>query len=141
MEEQVRREAVLRRWFDMWLRGDGTGIGEIFAEDCEYVESWGPRYVGRKAVEHWFREWNTRGKVLTWDAGQFFHRPDETAVTWFFHNRMDDGREERFEGVTVARWDEAGKISFLQEYGCRLPHYDPYANGDTAELRNEDMWT
>ena len=58
------REAVIRQWFDMWLRQEDLGIDGMFAEDVCYIESWGPQYEGRAAVRHWFREWNARGKVL-----------------------------------------------------------------------------
>lgn len=39
MEE---REAILRRWFSMWLEGKDQGIAALFQEDALYIESWGP---------------------------------------------------------------------------------------------------
>ena len=81
------REEIIRRWFAMWLEGKDQGIREIFAEDCVYVESWGPIYHGVQAVEHWFSEWNTRGKVVTWEIRQFFHQGDQTVVEWYFRTR------------------------------------------------------
>ena len=41
------REAQVRRWFSMWLDGQDTGIGDLFAPDAVYIESWGPEYHGR----------------------------------------------------------------------------------------------
>ena len=88
MEE---REAILRRWFSMWLEGKDQGIAALFQEDALYIESWGPQYQGVEKIKHWFTEWNTRGRVLRWDMGACFHRAQETMVTWRFHCRMDDG--------------------------------------------------
>ena len=135
------REEIIRRWFAMWLEGKDQGIREIFAEDCVYVESWGPIYHGMQAVEHWFSEWNTRGKVVTWEIRQFFHQGDQTVVEWYFQDQMEDGRAENFDGVSLIRWEKDGKIGALKEFGCKLPHYDPYETGEKAQLQNEDMWT
>ena len=75
------KEKTIRLWMDMWLRGRDLGIPDIFSEDAVYTESWGPLYHGAAAIGHWFREWNTRGQVLTWDIHRFFHAGDQTAVS------------------------------------------------------------
>ena len=138
MEE---REAAVRRWFGMWLEKKDLGIGELFAGDARYIESWGPEYRGAGEIRHWFEEWNTRGTVLRWEIRGFFHRGEETAVTWYFEDRMEDGRREAFEGVSLVRWREDGKIAFLQEFGCRLRRYDPYRNGPAPEFDGEaPLW-
>ena len=111
------RERTIRLWFDMWLRAEDLGIEGIFAPDCIYVESWGPRYQGRDKVALWFREWNTRGRVVRWDIRQFFHKGDQTVVEWSFRNEMKDGRVEEFDGLSLVRWDGEGRIAFLQEFG------------------------
>ena len=80
MEET--REQKIRLWFNMWLQAKDLGIENIFSPDCTYIESWGPKYEGRAKVALWFREWNTRGRVVRWDIEQFFHRggPDGGGV-------------------------------------------------------------
>ena len=135
MEQQ--RERVIRLWFDMWLQARDLGMEEIFAPDCVYVESWGPRYVGRDKVAHWFQEWNTRGRVVRWDIRQFFHKGDQTIVEWSFRNEMNDGRVEEFDGLSLVQWDEAGRIAFLREFGCNTRNYDPYRDGDPPRFREE----
>lgn len=138
MEE---RERIVRLWFGMWLQKRDLGITEIFAEDAVYTESWGPEYRGAEQIRRWFAEWNTRGTVLVWDVRQFFHRGDQTAVEWVFRNAMDDGREERFEGMTLIRWTEDGKIRALKEFGCNEDRYDPYREGPEPQFRQEKaMW-
>ena len=139
MEQQ--REQRIRLWFDMWLQARDLGMEEIFAPDCVYVESWGPRYVGRDKVAHWFQEWNTRGRVVRWDIRQFFHKGDQTIVEWSFRNEMNDGRVEEFDGLSLVQWDEAGRIAFLREFGCNTRNYDPYRDGGPPRFREESpVW-
>lgn len=132
-----RREEIIRRWFDMWLNKQDIGISRIFSEDAVYVESWGPEYHGVSAIRHWFQEWNARGTVLVWDIRQFFHKDDQTIVEWLFENRMNDGKTERFEGLTLVRWAEDGRIALLKEYGCNEDRYDPYQDGPVPRFRDE----
>lgn len=139
MEQQ--RERVIRLWFDMWLQARDLGIEQIFAPDCLYTESWGPQYRGADQVSHWFREWNTRGKVVRWDIRQFFHKEDQTVVEWSFRCAMTDGVIQSFEGLSLIRWNEAGQICFLQEFGCNENRYNPYAQGKTPVFREEQaLW-
>ena len=91
MEET--REQKIRLWFDMWLQAKDLGIEDLFAPDCTYIESWGPRYEGRDKVSLWFLEWNTRGRLVRWDVEQFFHKGDQTIVEWSFRKR--DERRNR----------------------------------------------
>lgn len=132
-----KREAAVRRWFDMWLHAQDEGILDLFAPDCIYTESWGPEYHGAAQVKHWFDEWNTRGRVLVWDIKQLFHQGDQTAVEWYFKNRMRDGRMEEFDGISLICWTADGKIASLKEFGCSIHTYDPYAGGPLPRFRDE----
>ena len=108
-QERARREETVRRWFRMWLERRDTGIGTIFAPEAVYVESWGPEYRGAEQIAHWFREWNSRGRVTRWQIKSFLHSGDRTAVEWY------------------------------QEFGCRLDRYDPYRNGPEPEFQGETV--
>ena len=132
-----QREAAVRAWFSMWLEKQDTGILDLFAPDAVYIESWGPWDHGAEAIRRWVREWNTRGTVLRWDILQFLHQGDQTVVEWIFANQMDDGRQEVFEGMTLVRWTAAGQIARLQEFGCNLDRYDPYAHGPEPRFRDQ----
>lgn len=134
---QREREDKLRRWFSMWTHQTDQGIGDLFALDAVYLESWGPEYHGVEAIRHWFDEWNRRGQVLVWDIRQFFHKDGQTAVEWYFKNKMADGRVEEFEGVSLVRWNDAGRIARLQEFGCNVNRYDPYEHGPVPQFRDE----
>ena len=136
-----QREKTIRLWFDMWLQKKDLGLERIFAEDAVYIESWGPEYRGAAKIKIWFEEWNTRGTVLQWDIKQFFHKDGQTVVEWYFRNRMDDGRVEAFDGVSLVKWTRDGKIALLQEFGCNESRYDPYQDGKTPQFRDgQAMW-
>ena len=129
------REIKIRRWFGMWLDGKCNGIEELFCIDAVYTESWGPKYEGLPRIRHWFEEWNTRGKVCTWDIKQFFHKGDQTVVEWYFANVLNDGREERFDGMSLTKW-RGEKIAVLKEFGCNTDNYDSYGQGGEPVFRD-----
>lgn len=130
------REDIVALWFSMWLRREDLGIDGIFAEDALYIESWGPEYRGREAVKHWFREWNSRGRVLAWDIRQYFHSGDQTAVEWYFKNQMNGGRLEEFDGMSLIRWTADNRIALLKEFGCNIRRYDPYRHGGPPRFQD-----
>lgn len=121
-----KREQIIRLWFDMWLEMKDRGIEGIFARDCVYIESWGPKYLGTKAVKRWFDDWNKSNRVLIWDIKQFFHRDQQTVVEWFFKCEMEESKVDGFDGVSIIRWDQEDRIRYLKEFGCKLPNYEPY---------------
>ena len=133
MDAEKQRESKIRQWFSMWLCKQDTGIEEIFAANAVYI--------GRGKIKLWFDEWNTRGTVERWDIRQYFHRGDQTVVEWAFRCAMTDGAVQSFDGLSLIRWNEAGQIRFLQEFGCNENRYDPYDQGDTPEFREEQaLW-
>ena len=139
MEKQ--QENKIQQWFSMWLDRQDTGIEDLFAPDAVYIESWGPEYHGNGKIKLWFDEWNTRGTVERWNIRQYFHKGDQTVVEWSFRCTMTDGTVQSFDGLSLIRWNEAGQICFLQEFGCNENRYDPYANGKTPVFRDEPtMW-
>ena len=141
MEAEKQRESKIRQWFSMWLRKQDTGIEELFAPDSVYIESWGPEYHGSEKIKLWFDEWNSRGTVERWDIRQYFHKGDQTVVEWVFRCTMTDGTVQSFDGLSLIRWNKAGQICFLQEFGCNENRYDPYAQGNTPVFREEQaLW-
>ena len=95
------REETIRLWFDIWIKLTDLGIDDIFTDDVIYTESWGPKYENCETVKHWFDEWNTRGRVLLWEIKQFFHQGDQTVVEWYFKNKMDNGKIEEIDGLSL----------------------------------------
>ena len=141
MEAEKQRESKIRQWFSMWLDRQDTGIEELFVPDAVYIESWGPEYYGSGKIKLWFDEWNSRGTVERWNIRQYFHKGDQTVVEWVFRCTMTDGTVQSFDGLSLIRWNEAGQICFLQEFGCNENRYDPYAQGNTPVFREEQaLW-
>ena len=141
MEAEKQRESKIRQWFSMWLDRQDTGIEELFAPDAVYIESWGPEYYGSGKIKLWFDEWNSRGTVERWNIRQYFHKGDQTVVEWVFRCTMTDGTIQSFDGLSLIRWNEAGQICFLQQFGCNENRYDPYAQGNTPVFREEQaLW-
>ena len=141
MEAEKQRESKIRQWFSMWLDKQDTGIEELFAPDAVYIESWGPEYYGSVKIKLWFDEWNSRGTVERWNIRQYFHKGDQTVVEWVFRCVMAGGTIQSFDGLSLIRWNEAGQICFLQEFGCNENRYDPYAQGNTPAFRKEQaLW-
>lgn len=71
---------------------------------------------------------------MQWNIKQFFHKDGQTIVEWYFENQMEDGKIEAFDGVSLIKWGQNGKICFLQEFGCNKHRYDPYKNGTTPKF-------
>ena len=139
--EYQDRQQKIRQWFQMWLQQQDTGIRDLFTPEAVYIESWGPEYHGALQIQHWFKEWNHRGRVKSWEIQQFLHHQQQTAVFWRFHCAMNDGTEQCFDGVSLVRWTQQGQICFLQEFGCNLNRYDPYENGSEPVFRcQEALW-
>ena len=133
-----QREKTVKRWFAMWLRKDDSGIGAVFEEDALYIESWGPQYEGLEKIGKWFREWNTRGRVLRWDIRRYFHSGAATVVEWDFKDEMAGGTVEEFEGMSLIEWSPGNKIACLKEFGCNKNRYDPYRNGERPLFPDEE---
>ncbi len=133
------REKIIYLWFNMWLRQEDLGIEDIFDKNVIYVESWGPKYENRKTVKLWFNEWNTRGKVIDWKIKQFFHQKNQTVTEWHFKCKMNDGKIEDFDGISLIVWTENNKIKELKEFGCNTDNYNPYKNGIIPEFRDEKV--
>lgn len=133
------REKIIRLWFDMWLTQQDLGIDDIFLDDVIYIESWSPKYENCQTVKHWFNEWNTRGKVLAWDIKQFFHKDNQTIVEWHCKNKMNEGKVEEFDGISLIVWTADNKIKALKEFGCNCNNYNPYKESETPLFRDEKV--
>ena len=137
--DMEKRESIIALWFDMWLQKKDLGIEDIFAPNAVYIESWGPEYNGLEKIKHWFDEWNTRGTVLQWDIKQYFHKEQQTIVEWYFKNKMKNGKIESFDGMSLVKWTQDNKITFLKEFGCNENRYDPYEKSEKPQFREDPV--
>ena len=67
----------------------------------------------------------------------FFHKENQTIVEWYFKNKMNNGNIEEFDGISLIVWTENNKIMELKEFGCNLNTYNPYAQNDMPQFRDE----
>lgn len=130
------REGTIKKWFDMWLIKDMSGVEDLFSEDAVYIESWGPKYEGIEKIKLWFKEWNQRGSVREWEIYKYFHSENQSVVTWYFSCEMTDGSIEKFDGTSLISWNYNNKIEFLKEFACKKDNYDPYLHGDIPVFKN-----
>ena len=68
-------------------------------------------------------------------------RSDFLAHMNTFENMYIQSKPKLIDRLTRDRWNEAGQICFLQEFGGNENRYDPYAQGDTPVFREEPaLW-
>lgn len=123
----MQQEATIREYFQAWLTKDARVLAQVFARDAVYVECYGPEYRGLSQITRWFTDWNQRGTVLEWRIGRIVEQPGTLVAQWYFSCEFD-GNVDGFDGVTVADFDQDGKIIRLCEFQSKTEHYLPYAD-------------
>lgn len=122
---RLQHENSIRAWFDAWLQVDDSRLLEFFVPDIIYTESYGPQHVGLEQVRRWFADWVQHGRVLRWDIARFWHQEDWCIVEWYFEYRWM-GKTDGFDGVSLVRFDEQGKMAELKEFAAKAQHTHPY---------------
>lgn len=125
MQEYLEQEALIRRYFAMWLQNDGSALGEVLCKDAVYSECYGPQYHGLAQIRRWFSDWNRRGKVQRWDIQQIVCTPQLAVAEWFFECCYA-GETQAFNGVSLITFGACGKISTLKEFESKARHEYPY---------------
>ena len=126
MDTQAR-ETLIRRYFTSWRERDSTVLADCFAVNAVYVESYGPCYKGLAQIQRWFADWLPHGEVLVWDIHRFLHQGSTAVIEWLFSCRYD-GQTSTFSGVTIADFNEQGKIFLLKEFAAKSELITPYQN-------------
>ena len=122
-------EQVIRRYFRAWLENDVEAVRDTFSDDAVYSECYSPEYRGLSQILQWFRDWNQRGRVLEWSVKRVIEK-DRTAVAEWYFKCEYDGVADGFDGVTIADFDENGKIVKLCEFQSKAEHCYPYESVD-----------
>ena len=122
-------EEVIRRYFRAWLDKDIGTVRDTFSDDAVYSECYGPEYRGLAQILQWFGDWNQRGRVLEWSVKRVIET-DRTAVAEWYFKCEYDGVTDGFDGVTIADFDEHGKIARLCEFQSKAEHCCPYGSVD-----------
>lgn len=102
-------------------------MGAFFKRKRRLYRVLGAKDEGRARILYRFAEWNTCGRVASWEILRFLHGAEEAVAVW------------QFGGVSLVRFDADGRIRFLREFGCNPDRYDPYANGPVPVFRYEKV--
>ena len=119
------KEAAIRRWFEAWLAQDASAIDDVFDEEIVYSECYGPEYRGISQIHRWFDDWNRKGRVLEWTIREMYCDADCLIAVWYFRCEYE-GNTDGFDGVTLAKINEDGKIASLREFQSKAEHILPY---------------
>lgn len=128
----MNKQDAIRRWFCAWLQRDGQCIEELFSDDVRYSECYGPVYLGRKQVQRWFDDWNVDNRVTCWDILDMAEQGDTLAVEWHFECDCA-GKWGGFDGMTLVKFDNEGRICSLKEFQSNMEHVYPYGKRDVME--------
>ncbi len=116
---------IIQKYFQSWIDVDLDALINTFSDDIIYSECYGPEYRGLSQLVQWFEDWNTKGKVLEWTIKQTIEQNKTIVVEWYFKCIYEE-RIDGFNGVTIAVFDDNGKISSLKEFQSKAEHYFPY---------------
>lgn len=116
---------IIQKYFQAWIDADLKTVKEIFCDDVIYSECYGPEYHGLPQIIQWFEEWNNKGRVLEWTIKQTIEHNKTIIAEWYFKCNYE-GNTDGFDGVTIADFDDNGKIVSLREFQSKAEHYFPY---------------
>lgn len=116
---------IIRRYFKAWVDADIETVKEIFSEDVVYTECYGPEYHGLSQIIQWFTDWNKQGRVLEWNIKRIIEQGSTLVAEWYFECEYV-GNIDGFDGVTIADFNDEGKICRLSEFQSKPDHYYPY---------------
>ena len=116
---------TIEKYFEAWLKKDGTKLEQFFAEDAIYTECYGPQYHGLKQIVRWFDDWNKTGTVLEWSIKRTIEERQTVVVEWYFKCDCNN-KVSGFDGVTIADFDVNKKIVRLSEFRSDCDHIYPY---------------
>lgn len=114
------RQTIIKEYFKSWINKDSSILLNNFHEDAEYFESWGPAYNGINQLEEWFLKWNKKGKVIKWEIKDIIESDNKIICEWYFEFEYNK-KNDNFNGVTIASFDDNNKIILLKEFMSVLP--------------------
>ena len=77
-----------------------------------------------EAVKH-MNDWNENDSVLEWTIKRTIEKENTIVVEWYFKCDCNN-KVSGFDGVTIADFDENGKIVRLSEFRSDSDHIYPY---------------
>jgi len=122
--EKIMRKTI-EKYFQAWIDVDLDTVKKVFSDDVIYTECYGPEYHGLSQIVRWFTDWNQKGRVLEWTIKRMVEQDKTIVVEWYFSCDYE-GNVDGFDGVTIADFDDTGKIFRLREFQSKPEHNYPY---------------
>ena len=122
----MKKEEIIKQYFRSWLKQDINLCKNLFAEDSNYSECYGPIYRNRSEILTWFQDWNKEGKVLEWSIHRILIIENTAMVEWYFKCNYQNKISE-FNGVSIIEFNNKNKIKSIKEFQSKAQHYYPYA--------------
>ena len=116
---------TIQKYFQAWIDIDLKTAKELFADDIVYSECYGPEYHGLSQIVKWFEDWNKNGRVIEWTIKRSLEENNSIVVEWYF-KCVYQGKSDEFDGVTIADFNDDGKIVRLSEFQSKSEHCYPY---------------
>lgn len=120
------REIRIKEYFNAWINSNPSCLSTLFSSTVTYTECYGPVYYGLEQINRWFLDWHLNGEVIVWDIKQFIHQGDTMVVEWYFECIYENSRDG-FDGISLIKFDDSGKVLSLKEFQSKAEHYLPYA--------------
>ena len=116
---------TIEKYFQAWIDVDLDTVKKVFSDDVIYTECYGPEYHGLSQIVRWFTDWNQEGRVLEWTIKRTVEHDKTIVVEWYFSCDYE-GNVDGFDGVTIADFNDTGKIFRLREFQSKPEHNYPY---------------
>jgi len=121
----VSKVETIRKYYDLWIAANRTGMEDLIAEEIIYTESYGPQHHGISEIIKWFDDWNQKARVICWDIINWIEQDNLCIVEWFFQFEID-GKEIMSDGASIVEFDTNNKIVNMREFQSTHEHYYPY---------------
>lgn len=121
----MNKQEIIKEYFQSWISNDISIVEKIFSEEILYTECYGPQYKTKKQILNWFRDWQEKGKVISWDIKNIYELEKVLIVEWNFKCIWEE-KETDFDGVSIVEFNESNLIVNLREFESKSKHYFPY---------------
>lgn len=123
----MKKQEIIKEYFQAWINNDISIIEKIFSKEILYTECYGPQYKNKNQILNWFRDWQEKGKVISWDIKNIYETEKVIIVEWNFECNWE-GKETDFDGVSIVEFDKDNLIINLREFESKSTHYSLYEN-------------
>lgn len=116
---------TIKTYFNSWINNDISIINKNFSTDISYTECYGAKYKSKESLLKWFKDWQMKGNVISWDIKNIYECQETIIVEWNFKCEWDNNISD-FDGVSIVEFDENNLIVNLREFESKSKHYFPY---------------